>query len=127
MTTARKPRRARRAAWTPDLVACWRDEAKLLRAHGAVEAAATKEHDANLLALWLASYMDAPLTLQQASTESGYSRSHLRRLLARRVLENVGENGELRLRRGDLPRKARTQRIGPDLAATVLGLPGGAR
>ena len=65
------------------------------------------------------------LTLDQASAESGFSESNLRRLVRDGRLENIGDGRRLKVRRGDLPRKAsgdlRNLANGePDLAARVL-------
>ena len=49
---------------------------------------------------------DEVLTLTQASSESGYSESRLRHLLADGSLPQAGERGRPRVRRGDLPSKA---------------------
>jgi hypothetical protein len=106
------------------LAARWRAEAELLRAHGAVEAAETKSHDADELERWLTARNDAPLTLQQAATESGFSVAHLRRLVALHVIANVGDNGDVRVTRGSLPRKPGRAR-GPSLTGDVLGIPTG--
>ena len=46
--------------------------------------------------------------LADAAQLSGYSRDHLRKLVAAGKLEIVGTAGRIRLRRGDLPEKART-------------------
>ena len=46
------------------------------------------------------------LTLREGEAHSGYSYSHLQRLVSGGVLENVGEPGDPRVRRGDLPHKA---------------------
>jgi len=61
------------------------------------------------------------LTIAQAAQESGYSRDHLSRLLADGRLENVGNDGAPRIRRSDLPRKARLRSTEPDLVGKVLG------
>ena len=45
------------------------------------------------------------LTLDEAAAESGYSRSHLRRLLRDGALLNVGTERDPRIARGSLPRK----------------------
>jgi hypothetical protein len=50
-----------------------------------------------------------PLTLAEASTESGFSKDRLRHLVAEGRLHNVGRKGAPRVRRGDLPRKRRKQ------------------
>ena len=46
-----------------------------------------------------------PLTLEIAGLESGYSRSHLRRLVRQGVVPSCGTESEPRILRRDLPRK----------------------
>lgn len=46
------------------------------------------------------------LTLEQAAQYSGYSADHIGRSMRRGSIENVGERGRPRVRRGDLPRKS---------------------
>jgi hypothetical protein len=68
------------------------------------------------------------LTLQQGADESGYSAAHVGRLVAEGKLDNYGEKGSPRIRRGDLPKKRsarstdqpKTPNGDPDLAAVVL-------
>ena len=50
---------------------------------------------------------DAPLTLAEATAESGYSKRRLRELIASGALVNIGRKGAPRIRRADLPRKPR--------------------
>ena len=62
------------------------------------------------------------LTLQEASTASGFSVSQLSRLVEQGQLDNAGRKGAPRLRRGDLPRKPakRPHHTGePDLVGRV--------
>lgn len=47
------------------------------------------------------------LTLHQAAMESGYSESHLRRLVKDGHLSDRADKGPKMVRRGDLPRKVR--------------------
>ncbi len=57
-----------------------------------------------------ATVADATLSLDEAAAASGYSVAHLRRLIARGVLDDVGTNGVVALRQQDLPYKAKRQR-----------------
>jgi hypothetical protein len=107
-----------------DLVARWRSEAALLRRRGCGAPADLAEALAAELEDTLATRDSEPLTLRNAAAESGYSIGHLRRLIASRVLENQGKPRDPRIRRGDLPRKPCSSRVGPDLAWAVLHLPG---
>lgn len=64
------------------------------------------------------------LTLAEAAEASGYSQSHLGRMVAEGKIENAGERGSPRVRRGDLPRRAPARRAvhgEPDLVGKVFG------
>lgn len=50
-------------------------------------------------------YANELLTLEQAASETGYSKAHLRRLAALGRLPQQGGHYRPRYRRGDLPRK----------------------
>lgn len=106
------------------VVARWREEAKLLRAHGAAEAAMTKERDAADLEQEARAFSLEGLTLDQAAEESGYSYSALQKMVSTGRMVNVGSPGQPRIRRGDLPRKPgrgnESQKGEPDLAELVL-------
>ena len=69
-------------------------------------------------------YAIEALTLEQAADESGYSYAHVQRTVSEGAIDNVGEPGAPRIRRGDLPRKAGrgpTLRAEPgDLADEIL-------
>ncbi len=45
------------------------------------------------------------LSLRDAAEESGYTRSHLKRLLREQDIPNSGNEGEPRIQRGHLPKK----------------------
>lgn len=64
------------------------------------------------------------LSLQEAAAVSGFSVDHLRHLVAKGRLENVGRKGAPRVRRGDLPKKtgraARATVYDPDQDARAL-------
>jgi hypothetical protein len=55
----------------------------------------------------LAAARDVPLTLQEAARESGYSADHLGRLVRQGKIPNAGRPSAPRIRRRDLPRRAR--------------------
>lgn len=82
---------------TLDLVMRWRQEAKLLEAHGAHEAAATKVHDADALEVALRMYQLERLTPKQAAAETGYTAGAIRKLFP----------GQRTIPRSALPKKAR--------------------
>jgi hypothetical protein len=90
-----------------DLPAGWRARAELLTRHGAGEAAATCRELAGELEAALAEAAGELLTLEQAARESGYSDRRLRELLTDGVIPQAGRKGAPRIRRGDLPRRAR--------------------
>ena len=100
---------------TADLPTTWRAKAELLREHGADGHAKAIERCANELDERDAKRDAEPLTLTQAVQWSGFSEKQIRRLIHQGDLEDVG-NGQVRVRRGDLPRHARSRRE-PSLAA----------
>lgn len=83
----------------------WRDEAIMLRNRYADERSAT------LIAEMVKEFEDALdtndvlLNLQQAATESGYSASHLGRLVNEGKIPNAGRKNAPLIRRSDLPVK----------------------
>ena len=108
-----------------DLAARWRAEAAVLRRRGAEPQAAVLESSAADLEAWAQEHDLEALALEQAERESGYSYSALQKMVATGRLLNVGEPHRPRVRRGDLPKKARpvspvAAADGPDLANTVL-------
>ena len=90
------------------LLSDWRSRADLLRRHGAQQAACTAEVLAAELDRALQAHDDELLTLTEAAAASGYSRDHLGRLLHEGKMPNAGRPGAPRIRRGDVPVKART-------------------
>lgn len=82
-----------------------RAEAAGLREYGGDSIARTLDQAAKIMEWAQMVWDNEPLTLQQAAEESGYSYSALEKKLASGELENVGEKGRPRLRRGDSPRK----------------------
>jgi hypothetical protein len=98
----------------------WRQEAAVLRRRGAEGQAAALESCAKELEAWEQEHALEALTLEEAERESGYTYSALEKMIRRRELANVGEKGRPRVRRGDLPRKARAREVAPDLAGPVL-------
>ncbi len=60
---------------------------------------------------------DAPLSLQHAAAESGYSADHLGRLVREGKLPNAGRPNAPKIRRGDLPQKAGTLPTAPLLGS----------
>ena len=64
------------------------------------------------------------LTLGEAAEEAGYSYSALQKMVAAGELENLGDKGSPRVRRGDLPKKPTSSSKGneePDLVGMILG------
>ena len=108
-----------------DLTDSWRSEAAVLRARGADLQARVLEGCVAELVEYAERRQLEELTVSQAASESGFSEAHLRRLVSEGRLSNCGRKGIPRLRRGELPRKARRstshQEQGePDLAGRVL-------
>lgn len=106
------------------LAARWRGEAELLRAHGAIEAASTKERCAGELDIAWRAWQTAALAIADGASESGYSADRLRELVREGKLPaSKGPDGELRVRRCDLPRRPGAptpQGAVHDLATRVL-------
>ena len=100
------------------LIARWHATAETLHVWGAEAEARVLERCAEELAVAVATRDDELLTLRQAGEESGYSVSHLRRLISQGVLSDVSETGPPRVRRADLPRKPGYHPTAP----SVLGL-----
>ena len=98
----------------------WRQEAAVLRRRGAEGQAAALESCAKELEAWEAKHALEALSLEEAERESGYTYSALEKMVRRGELANVGAKGRPRVRRGDLPRKARGREASPDLAGSVL-------
>jgi len=84
----------------------WRKEADLLRRRGQESQALMAESYAGDLELRLREWLTQPLTLAEASAESGYSYDHLQHAASGGSIPNVGGEGAPRIRRCDLPRKA---------------------
>jgi hypothetical protein len=94
------------AAGLAELPALWRGQADGLEAY-APPAAVAFRRAADELEAALRDAADEELTLTQASGESNYSTRQLRSLLRNGSIPDAGRRGAPRVRRGDLPRKAR--------------------
>ena len=92
------------------LVDSWRADATRLRAWGCNDQAQVLERCAGELKEHLAAMADVTLSLEAAAAETGYSTAHLRRLIARGVLADIGQNGETAILRRELPYKPGHQR-----------------
>ncbi len=105
-----------------DLAARWRAEVDVLRKRGAETVATAVESCANELEQSLQEAALEALTLDQGAEESGYSKSHLGRMIAAHRLPNAGRKGSPRIRRADLPRKPPEEPLddGPDLVGRIL-------
>ena len=90
-----------------ELPAEWRSRADELQRYASPAAEAFRMAAEELDAA-LREAADAPLTLGEAATASGYSKRRLRELIASGTLPNVGRKGSPRVRCGDLPRKPRS-------------------
>lgn len=91
-------------------VSTLRERVALLRAHGAIEAAATCEHIVSEFDQAFRTWSLAELTVTEASIESGYSAERLRELVREGRLPDQrppGSGREIRIRRADLPRRPR--------------------
>lgn len=95
----------------------WRTDATVLRRHGLEREADALAQRAQELDAAVTAWAAESLTLEQAAQESGLSYSALEKAVRRGRLANAGSKGAPRVRRADLPRKAR----GPEgIAALVL-------
>ena len=104
-----------------DLLNLWRQRAELLRENGAGGHGKAIERCAAELETWDATHEEEALTLPEAVVVSAYSEKHLRRLVDQGELEDVGTDGKLALRRGDLPRKVKSRRVSSLAAKRLLG------
>ena len=93
-----------------DLAARWREEAGLLRGYGASEAGAAAELHAQQLTDAVAEAASEILTLDEAASVSKYSKRRLRELVADGSIPNSGRKGAPRIRRGDLPKRAKSKK-----------------
>src|SRR5688500_8897750 len=88
----------------------WRERATERAAEGNVPAAQIYRRCAEELDQYETQQQLEAITLSQASSESGYSKAHLTRLVANGDLANVGKKGAPRVMRRDLPRKPNRSR-----------------
>lgn len=104
------------------LVPAWRERAAALEEYAPAACRAFEVAAAELEAA-LRARADEKLTLAEAVRESGYSDRRLREFLADGVIPNAGRPGAPRIRRSDLPRKAkRTASRGYDPVADARAL-----
>ena len=89
-----------------DLPALWRSTAETVRPY-AESAARAFDRAADELERALHTEADELLTLTQAAEASGYSRDYIGRMLRSGQLHNAGRSHAPRIRRADLPRRAR--------------------
>jgi hypothetical protein len=97
----------------------WRAKAADRRAEGIEIAAKIYELVANQLEVYERERELESLGLERASQESGYSTSHLQRLVAENRLPNAGQPHKPRIQRRHLPRKPGA--FGPDLLGIAKG------
>ena len=70
---------------------------------------------------------DEELTLADSAIASGYSKRRLSELIADGTIPNVGRKGAPRIRRADLPRKAKAPSNGFDAGAEASSILGARR
>jgi hypothetical protein len=87
------------------LIKQWKKRARMLAAHGAVEAAKTYERVAVELEREAARANNELLSLSSAAHESGYSTDHLSRLVREGKLRNFGKKHRPLVQRSELPLK----------------------
>lgn len=86
----------------------WRYEAKVLRAHGLEDRAETNERHAQEMERAFRDWWQQKLSIPEAKKWSGYSAERLRALVREGRIPDRrpnGSQGEIQIRRGDLPRK----------------------
>ncbi len=83
----------------------WRTRATLFRDHADESVARAYEKCAEELEQARRESELEALTLKEAAEESGYTRSHLKRLLREQAIPNSGNEGETRILRSHLPKK----------------------
>lgn len=108
-----------------NLATAWRALAEQLRPY-APPAAEAWGRAADELEAALRASADEELTLAEAARESGFADRTLREKLAKGEIPNVGRKHAPRIRRGDLPRRARANSGGFDAAAEARLIRGGA-
>lgn len=89
-----------------EMIASWRKDADALERQGHPHRAEALRRRAEEAEAARERWWRAPLTVDQAAEWTGYSEAHLRRLVKRGQLRNVGEGHRILVRRCDLPRKA---------------------
>ena len=109
-----------------DLPAFWRSRADELERYASPAAEAFRMAAAELIAA-LREAANAELTLDEAAAESGYSKRTLRQLVSVGSIPNAGRKGAPRIRRSDLPRKAKAASNGFDAGAEVRAILGAGR
>lgn len=83
----------------------FRADAETLRRRGAESLAKALESAAEDVEQTVMRWLREPLSVNEASAESGYSAEYLRRLVRDGKLPNAGTKGAIRIRRIDLPSK----------------------
>jgi hypothetical protein len=108
------------------LAVAWRARADELEPFSAAATVAFRRA-ADELQEALVAAADEELTLQEAHDLGGYAPRSLRQMIADGKLENVGRRGAPRIRRADVPRKARKGSEGGggwDVGAHVVDIVG---
>lgn len=93
------------ATFAEELAMAWTARAAEFRRFGSGQLADTTQALAAELLAKAAEYCDEPLDLATAARESGYTCSHLSRLIRRGRVPNAGRRGRPQIRRRDLPAK----------------------
>ncbi len=88
-----------------ELLEQWRAETALFRRRGLHQAADVAESYAADLEAAVHAYERTTLTLTEAATESGYSASHLGRMVRDGTIPNAGRANAPRIAMKDLPRR----------------------
>jgi hypothetical protein len=99
------------------LAACWREDARVFRRHGATGRARMLERIAEALEQSTRAPESVRVDLATATERSGFTRGHLRRLIRTGKLPaSINAAGEPEIRLADLPRKAGLRPAAAELA-----------
>ncbi len=110
-----------------DLADGWAIEAASLERWGDDRGATILRQCATELNAAARAHDDEEFTITAASAASGYSCDHLRALVASGEIPNAGRKGAPRIRRADLPRKAKVTSNGFDAGAEARSILGAGR
>jgi len=111
------------ASGIAELLAKWEDDASALERYSDARGAAVCRLHAAELGEAIRASQDELLTIAESARESGYSEDHIRHLIANDRVPNSGKKGAPRIRRANLPIKARARSVtGPNPQAAAAAI-----